>query len=126
MCKAVGDALRAQGPFPFPDFNPEQPDASKFPTIATYEAKTVATEQSWQSQLHALGEPSTGAAGWKTFLGFVDGGVTSTVAQQDAARRGDSAAFTQTYHDLTSHGLAGTQAASAVGLPSCDPNKLGD
>ena len=33
--------------------------------------------------------------------------------------------FTQTFHDLTSEGPAGGLAAAAIGLPSCDPEKLG-
>jgi hypothetical protein len=125
LCKADGDALRLQGAFPFPNFDPEHPDPSKFPRIADYEAKTVATVRSWQAQLHALGHPSAGLTAWNTFLDAVDRGAQSTADQQDAARRGDSAAFTQTFHDLVSHGFAATQAALDIGLPSCDPQQLG-
>jgi hypothetical protein len=32
----------AQGPFPYPDFNPTKPDLSKLPAIGQPEAKTVA------------------------------------------------------------------------------------
>ena len=124
-CTAAGDNLRSQGAFPFPDFDPEHPDASKLPVIAAYEAKTVATLRAWQAELHALGQPSTGSAAWSTFLADVDRSVKSTVEQQDAARRGAGANFTQTFHDLSSHGLSGTQAAQAVGVPSCDPSNPG-
>jgi hypothetical protein len=125
MCTAAGDKLHAQGPFPAPNFDPEHPDASKFPAIAAYEAKTVATLRAWQSQLHALGQPSTGSAAWATFLAAVDRAVKSTVAQQAAAQHDASGAFTQTFHDLSSQGLAGTQAAQATGVPLCDPSNPG-
>jgi hypothetical protein len=125
VCKTDADALRSQGPFPFPNFDPEHPDTSDFPRIADYEAKTAAAVGSWQTQLHALGQPSRGVTAWNTFLDAVDRGVKSTIEQQDAARRGDSATFTQTFHDLVSHGTAATQDALNIGLPSCDPQKLG-
>jgi hypothetical protein len=124
ICRTAGAALRAQGSFPFPDFDPERPDATDFPAIGQFEAKTVATLQTWQAQLHALGHPTTGSVAWNTFLAAVDRNVTSTVAQQQAAVRGDGATFTQTFHDLSSQGLAGTQAAAAIGAPNCDPDHL--
>jgi hypothetical protein len=117
--------LRAEGSFPFPDFDPEHPNATQLPAIATFEAKTVANEQSWQKQLHALGQPNIGAAAWTTFLTAVDSAVASTVAQQQAAQRGDSASFTQTFHDLTAQGPGDTKAAVAIGAPICDPDQLG-
>jgi hypothetical protein len=125
ICISTGAALRAEGSFPFPNFDPEHPDAAQLPAIATFEAKTVANEQSWQKQLHALGQPNIGAAAWNTFLAAVDSNVVSTVAQQRAAQTGDSAAFTQTFHDLTAQGPGDTKAAVAIGAPICDPDHLG-
>jgi hypothetical protein len=125
ICISTGAALRAEGSFPFPDFDPEHPNATQLPAIATFEAKTVANEQSWQKQLHALRQPNIGAAAWNTFLAAVDSNVVSTVAQQRAAQRGDSATFTQTFHDLTAQGPGDTKAAVAIGAPICDPDHLG-
>jgi hypothetical protein len=126
ICNAAGQALHADGTFPFPAFDPTQPDPTKFPAIAAYEAKTNAAMRTWQAALHALGHPSTGSGVWTRFLGFVDRTVTSEIEQQRAAQRRESAAFTQTYRDLSGHALAVGQAAAAAGLPSCDPANLGN
>ncbi len=126
VCKAAGDKLRAQGAFPFPDFNPEHPDPSKLGRIADYEAKTVATERSWDAQLLALGQPSSGESAWNIFVERIGDAVKETAAQQVAAQHGDAAAFTRTFHELSSAGLANHQIAVQVGLPSCDPGALGN
>ena len=121
-CKAAGNALHAEGPFPFPTFDPQHPAVADLPTIARYEAKTVAALRAWQAALHTLGRPIAGSLAWTTYLSAVDQSVTSTIAQQRAAQNRDSAAFTQTYRDLSSRGPAGARAASAIGLPTCDPS----
>jgi hypothetical protein len=125
VCKAAGDKLRAQGSFPARNFDPEHPDASKFPAIAGYEAKTVATERSWQAQLRALGDPSSGASAWNDFLERIDGAVNESAAQQAAAQHSDSTAFTKTFHELSSSVASNRQLAAEVGLVSCDPGALG-
>jgi hypothetical protein len=38
---ALAQKKKAQGAFPYPDFNPTQPDLSKLPRIALSEARTV-------------------------------------------------------------------------------------
>jgi hypothetical protein len=126
ICNAAGQALRAEGTFPFPAFDPTQPDPTKFPAIAAYEAKSDAAWRTWQAALHALGQPRTGSGVWTTFLGFVDRSVNLDIAQQRAAQRRESTTFTQTYRDLSGQALAGRQAAAATGLPSCDPSNLGN
>jgi hypothetical protein len=125
VCKTVGDELRAQGSFPFPAFDAEHPDVSELPAVAAYEAKTVATERSWLAQLRTLGQPASGESAWTIFLARIDNDVKETAAQQVAARRGDGAAFTETFHELTSEGLSNDQIAAQVGLPSCDPGTIG-
>ncbi len=124
-CQAVGSELRQQGPFPFPDFDPDHPDPSHFPQIAAYEAQTVAAEKEWQERMHAIGVPKTGQATWLELLHAVDLAVGFTVDQQEAAAKGDADAFRKSYHDLTNQSAAGTQAALAAGLASCDPSNLG-
>jgi hypothetical protein len=126
ICDTAGQALRAEGAFPFPTFDPTQPDPTKFPAIAAYENKTVANIRTWQAALHALGQPTAGSGVWTTLLGFVDRSATSTIAQQRAAQLRESAAFTQTYRDLSGQAPAGRRAAAAAGLATCDPNNLGN
>jgi hypothetical protein len=125
VCKEAGNKLRAEGSFPFPSFDAEHPDAPKLPAIANFEAKTVAVERSWQAQLIALGHPASGSITWDIFLNRVDRAVKETAAQQVAAQRGDGAAFTKTFHELSSSGLANSQVAAALGLALCDPGALG-
>jgi hypothetical protein len=125
LCTAASTALKAQGAFPYPSFDPSHPDVSDFPGIAAYEAKTVATETSWQSQLQALGKPSKGGVRWKRFLTIVGHAVKETAAQQAAAQTGAAAAFTQTYKTLSSQQKVDATAAKRIGLPSCNPGKLG-
>jgi hypothetical protein len=123
-CKAASDQLRAQGRFPFPDFDPVQPDTSKFPTIAAYEAKTVTNDQEFQRSLVGLGQPTMGQSAWDTFLNVVDRFVRLSVAQQDAAQRNDPATFTRTYRDLVAQAGGAKATAAAAGVPSCDPYSL--
>ena len=125
LCTAASTALKAQGAFPYPSFDPSHPDVSDFPGIAAYEAKTVATEKSWQSQLQALGKPTAGGIRWKKFLTTVNRTVKETVAQQAAAQTGAGAAFTTTYKTLSSEQKTDAKAAQRIGLPSCNPGKLG-
>jgi hypothetical protein len=124
LCAQATNKLLSQGPFPYPNFDPEHPDPSDLPGIADYEAKTVTTERAWQAGLLALGDPVSGATGWSALLAAVNRELQGTVAQQEAAQRGDTAMFTKTFHDLTSYGLPGTQAAAAISLASCDPGNL--
>jgi len=121
-CTTLATALAAEGPFPYPNFDPEHPVVTDFPGIASYEAKTVAAFRSWQTALHALGRPSAGVAAWTAYLSAIDKDVSSTVEQQRAAKQADSATFTKTYHDLSSSGPVDTRAAQARGVPSCDPS----
>ena len=81
-------------------------------------------ERAWQAGLLALGDPVSGSTGWSALLAAVNRELQGTVAQQEAAQRGDTAMFTKTFHDLTSYGLPGTQAAAAISLASCDPGNL--
>jgi hypothetical protein len=120
-CKSAGNALHAAGSFPFPNFDPQHPVVKDLPAIGHYEAKTVPALQAWRTALHALGQPASGSAAWKTFLADVDQSVTSDIAQEQAALRSNSATFTQTYQDLTSHSPGDAQAAAAIGLPNCNP-----
>jgi hypothetical protein len=125
LCTAASIALKAQGPFPYPSFDPSHPDVTDLPGIAAYEAKTVATEKAWQSQLQALGKPSAGGARWKRYLSTVTRFVKETTAQQAAAQANTAAAFTSTYKKLSSEKKTNDKAGQRIGLPSCSPGKLG-
>ena len=55
--KAMKDV---QGPFPYPDFNPTDPDPTKFPGVAEALMKTDVTFTTWLEEMRALGEPPSG------------------------------------------------------------------
>lgn len=122
VCTKAANTFQTEGAFPYPNFGPAHPDVSDLPGIANYEAKTVANLRSWQMNLKDLGEADT--AVWNNFLAAIDRNVNTTVAQQEAAHNGNSAAFTQTYDELISQASVATAAAKAAGVPSCDPGKV--
>jgi hypothetical protein len=88
--------------FPYPNFNPTQPDASKFPGIAQYEAAhTVPAYKAWLREMQALGQPPTGQAAWADLLTAI--GATFVKDYYEGAK---------TQADLLS-------AAGAAGVPEC-------
>ena len=115
-----------RGGVSLPDVGSDPPRrTTDFPGIAAYEAKTVATEKSWQSAMIALGKPSSGGSRWKKFLTMVNRTVKEMTAQQAVAQTGAAAAFTSSYKALSSEQKADAKAAKRIGLPSCDPGKIG-
>ena len=54
----------AEGPFPYPDFNPTDPDPTKFPGVADALMKTDVTFTTWLEEMRALGEPPSGNEAW--------------------------------------------------------------
>ena len=49
VCATALQRVQDQGAFPYPDFNPTDPDLSKFPGIADYLATSVETYSAWLS-----------------------------------------------------------------------------
>ncbi|HEY6396797.1 MAG TPA: hypothetical protein VIX82_05015 [Solirubrobacteraceae bacterium] len=119
VCKTAAAEKKAAGSFPYPDFNPTQPDASKFPGIARFEVKIVQNIKKWQREMLALGQPPTGQGAWANVLRALDSHVGSTIAQHAAAQRGDSQTFTRTYHEGRIASAEILSAATAAGVPAC-------
>jgi hypothetical protein len=106
--------------FPYPNFNPTQPDASKFPGIAEYEAAhTVPAYKAWLREMQALGQPPTGQAAWADLLTAIGAHVRSASEQQAAAQRGDSATFIKDYYEGAKTQDDLLSAADAAGVPQC-------
>ena len=110
---------KAQGPFPFPDFNPTKPDLSKLPAIATSEAKTVTIYQTWQRAMLALGQPPTGKGAWAGVLEALESHVRIIEEQQAAAQNGDGQTFTKDYYEGNKAQDEMEKAADAAGVPVC-------
>ena len=109
----------AQGPFPYPDFNPTRPDWSKYPGVAAALVKTPVIFRAWQRNMQALGEPSTGRAAWDDLLAAIRSHVRIATEQQAAAVRRDSDTFTKDYYEGRKTQDKVLQAANAAGVPGC-------
>jgi hypothetical protein len=113
-------AVKKAVPFPYPDFDPTQPDTSKFPGIAQYEAAhTVLAYKSWLSGMQALGQPPMGQPAWADLLTAIAGHVRNASDQQAAAQRGDTQTFVRDYYDGTKIQGDLLSAANAAGVPEC-------
>jgi hypothetical protein len=113
-------ALKKAVPFPYPDFNPSQPDTTKFSGIARYEAAhTVPAYRAWLREMQALGQPPTGQAAWADLLTAIDGHVRNASEQQAAAQRGDTQTFINDYQAGSTIQADLLSAADAAGVPEC-------
>jgi hypothetical protein len=113
-------ALKKAVPFPYPTFNPIEPDTSKFPSIARYEAlHTVPAYKTWLADMQALGPPPTGQAAWTDLLAAIAGHVQSASEQQAAAQRGDAQTFIKDYYEGVKTQSDLLTAANAAGIPEC-------
>jgi hypothetical protein len=118
-CSAAHVMKQAEGPFPFPDFNPTRPDTARLPAVADYLEKTAATYTSWSAAMVALGQPTGGNAAWAALLAAVDQHGQLTRDQIDAARKGDTARFAADYDTGAKTQAALLQAAQDAGIPDC-------
>lgn len=119
VCETALSQKKAQGPFPYPDFNPTQPDLSKLPSIARLEAKTVKIYQRWVREMTALGQPSRGQAAWADVVRALKGSLRIIADQQAAGERVDGQTFTKDYHAGNKFQHELERAADAAGLPVC-------
>ena len=119
VCRSVLSQKRALGPFPYPDFNPTQPDLSKLPSIARLEAKTVQIYDGWVRRLDALGQPQTGQSAWSNVLEALKNNARAIADQQAAGERRDGETFTRDYYEGNKFQTQLEDASDAAGLPAC-------
>ena len=119
VCKAAAAEKKAQGPFPYPDFNPTRPDWSKYPNVAAALVKTPVIFRTWLRNMQALGEPSTGQAAWNDLLTAIESHVRIAAEQEAAAARRDSDTFTKDYEEGRQTQDKVLKAATAAGVPDC-------
>jgi hypothetical protein len=119
VCKAAAAQKKAEGPFPYPKFNPTRPDWSKFPGVADALIKTPQIFRTWQRNMQALGEPSTGRAAWDDLLAAIDSHVRIASEQQAAAARRDSQTFIKDYDEGANTQEELLRAANAAGVAGC-------
>jgi hypothetical protein len=119
VCKAATAQKNAEGPFPYPDFNPTRPDWSKYPGIARALVKTPVIFRMWLRNMEALGDPSTGRAAWDDLLVAIGNHIRIATEQQAAAAHRDSDTFTKDYDEGRKTQEELLQAATAAGVPGC-------
>ena len=119
VCKTAAAQKKAEGPFPYPAFNPTRPDWSRFPGVADALIKTPEIFRSWQRQMQALGQPSTGRAAWDDLLAAIHSHVLIAAEQQAAAARRDSNTFIKDYREGNNTQKKLLRAANAAGVPGC-------
>jgi hypothetical protein len=119
VCQAALAQKEAQGPFPYPTFNPSQPDPSKLPDVARFLTGTVDTFQTWLHEMQALGQPTTGLEEWASLLQAIERATRLDVEQQAAAEHGDTETFTKDYYQGVETSDELLLAAEAADVPEC-------
>ena len=119
VCRAALTQKHAEGPFPYPDFNPSQPDPSELPGVAPFFTKAIATYMTWLHGMQALGQPPGGRAAWADLLKAIGMQLHLHQDQRAAALRNDTATFSSDYQKgfKTIDDLQ--RAADAAGISAC-------
>ena len=118
-CNHARELKDAQGPFPYPDFDPTDPDPARFPGVADALMKTDVTFSTWLDEMRALGEPPSGNEAWAALLDAIEAHVRINRDQIDAARKGDSERFAADYEEGVATQEAVLEAATEAGVPEC-------
>lgn len=120
VCQTALARNQAQGPFPYPDFNPTQPDASKLPDIARYLTGSVEAYGTWLDEMQALGQPPSGQDAWNDLVAAIERHVQLDIEQQAAAESGDTETFTKDYYEGADTQSELFRAAEAAGVTECE------
>lgn len=119
-CQAALDDKQGWQPFPVADFNPSEPDPSKFPEVSAWLAQEVApTFHVWLSSLQALGTPPSAPHDWDAMLAVVQKIDRLNGDQIAAANARDSAAFASAATALGSAQDDLVAASEKAGVPDC-------
>jgi hypothetical protein len=120
VCQQAYDLKQSIGPFPFPSFNPINPDASQLPAVGAFlQQKTAVKYATWLAGMQALGEPQTGQAAWADLLAAIERHLNLNADQIAAAGRGDGATFARDYAAGAQAQADLLRAATAAGVPDC-------
>jgi hypothetical protein len=120
VCQTALKSKQAWQPFPVPNFNPTDPDASKFPEVSSWLKKQVApTFQSWFDGLQALGTPPTAQEDWQATLDAVEKINKLNGDQITAANNSDADAFKAATAELDSIQDKLVAASKKAGVSDC-------
>jgi hypothetical protein len=119
VCNRALAKKKAEGAFPYPDFNPTRPDWVRYPGVARALASTPGLFRSWLKDIESLGEPATGQAAWDDFVAAIRDHVRIAAEQYRAAVRHDSATFTRDYEEGSDVQDKLLDAATGAGVSDC-------
>ena len=92
VCEVALESKHGWQPFPVADFDPSNPDVSRFPEVSTWLAEQVApTFDTWLNEL--LGTPPAAAEAWNATLAAVKKIDQLNAVQIAAANKRDADAF---------------------------------
>ena len=119
VCAHALALKQAEGPFPFPSFNPTKPDPAKLVEVAAFLGKTDAVFTTWVSELVALGSPPGGQGAWLDLVAAATKHRDNNRDQMAAAQRGDTATFAADYRVGVETQAKLLAAATAAGVLDC-------
>lgn len=120
VCEATLKDKQGWQPFPVADFDPTDPDPSKFPEVSTWLAHQVApTFHMWLSGLQALGTPPAAQADWNAVLAAVNKIDQLNSDQITAANKHDAGAFAAATSALESTQGDLVTATDKAGVADC-------
>jgi hypothetical protein len=120
VCEAALADKHDWQPFPVTDFDPTDPDVSKFPEVATWLTQQVApTFHMWLRGLQALGTPPSAQADWNATLAAVKKIDRLNRDQITAAKQRDAGAFAAATSALESTQDELVAASKRAGVAHC-------
>ncbi len=120
VCQAALKQKQDWQPFPVSDFDPSDPDPSKFPEVSSWLTKEVApTFRSWLTGLQALGTPPSAQEDWTAMLVAVKKIDELNGDQITAAKNHDAAAFAAATAALGSTQDELVAASEKAGVADC-------
>lgn len=93
VCASELAYVKAQGPFPYPQFRPLQPDRALLPRVAAALDRVVPHARALPAKFRALGEPATARAEWDRVRGLIAQAKQSSARQVAFARASNVAGF---------------------------------
>jgi hypothetical protein len=119
VCNRALAQKKAEGAFPYPDFNPTRPDWARYPGVARALASTPRLFRSWLRDMESLGKPATGRAAWDDLVVAIRDHVRIAAEQYRAAVDHDTATFTRDYEEGSDVQDKLLDAATGAGVPEC-------
>jgi hypothetical protein len=96
VCAAALARVQANGPFPYPNFDPLHPSAAMVPRVVAFFRPLVPIDRAVPGQLRALGEPASGRQQWDRLRDLVTRDETNAVHQVAVGEAGDVKGFVAT------------------------------